>query len=46
VTSAIEAGWDENEVREALSASDKQNVTRPKQEPPVPTMGVVPSSSF
>ncbi|TAZ68041.1 hypothetical protein ELH72_35885 [Rhizobium ruizarguesonis] len=46
VTSDIEAGWDENEVREALSASDKQNVTRPKQEPPVPTMGVVPSSSF
>ncbi|MBY5368329.1 MULTISPECIES: hypothetical protein [Rhizobium] len=46
VASAVEAGWNENEVREALSAYDKQDVKRPKQEPPVPTMGVVPSSSF
>lgn len=46
VASAIEAGWDENEVREALSAYDRQDVKRPKQEPHVPTMGVVPSSSF
>ncbi|TAW60935.1 hypothetical protein ELH42_37200 [Rhizobium ruizarguesonis] len=37
---------DENEVREALSAYDRQDVKRPKQEPHVPTMGVVPSSSF
>ncbi|MFW8642478.1 hypothetical protein ACOJBO_05000 [Rhizobium beringeri] len=32
----IEADWDEDEVREALSAGDEQGVEMPEQEPPVP----------
>ncbi|MBB4112045.1 hypothetical protein FHT80_001361 [Rhizobium sp. BK226] len=46
VASAIEAGWEEDEVRQALSGGEEQGNKTPKQEPPVPTMGVVPSSSF
>ncbi|ANP90345.1 hypothetical protein [Rhizobium leguminosarum] len=45
VASAIEAGWEEDEVREALIAGEQGN-KMPEQEPPVPTIGVVPSSSF
>ncbi|MBA1347266.1 hypothetical protein [Rhizobium sp. WYCCWR 11146] len=46
VASAIEAGWEEDEVREALSAGDEQENKMPEHKPPVPTIGVVPSSSF
>ncbi|MGR9081000.1 hypothetical protein ACU8V1_33380 (plasmid) [Rhizobium leguminosarum] len=46
VASAIEAGWEDDEVREAISAGDEQQNKMFEQEPPVPTIGVVPSSSF
>ncbi|AHF87485.1 hypothetical protein RLEG3_04350 (plasmid) [Rhizobium leguminosarum bv. trifolii WSM1689] len=46
VASAVEAGWEEDEVREALSADDEQGNKMPEQKPPAPTIGVVPSSSF
>ncbi|NKK74722.1 hypothetical protein GFM13_31285 [Rhizobium leguminosarum bv. viciae] len=46
VASAIQAGWEEDEVREALSAGDEQGSEIQERKPPVPTIGVVPSSSF
>ncbi|MCJ9692339.1 hypothetical protein [Rhizobium sp. PRIMUS64] len=46
VASAIEAGWEDDEVREALSPGDEQQNKMFEQEPPVRTIGVVPSSSF
>ncbi|ANM14079.1 MULTISPECIES: hypothetical protein [unclassified Rhizobium] len=46
VASAIEAGWEEDEVREALSAGVEHGNKMPEQELPVPTIGVVSSSSF
>jgi hypothetical protein len=46
VASAIEAGWEDDEVREALRRRDEQRLTIPQKELPVPTIGVVPSSSL
>ncbi|MBP2490446.1 MAG: hypothetical protein AAAC49_13680 [Rhizobium leguminosarum] len=43
VASAIEAGWEDDEVRDALSPGDEQENKMRQQEPPVPTIGVVPS---
>jgi hypothetical protein len=46
VASAVEAGWEEDEVREALSGGDERGNKMPQHKPLVPTIGVVPSSSF
>ncbi|MGR9298995.1 hypothetical protein ACU8L5_27485 (plasmid) [Rhizobium leguminosarum] len=39
VASAIEAGWEDDEVRDALSPGDEQENKMRQQEPPVPTIG-------
>ncbi|XKM43033.1 hypothetical protein A4U53_035160 (plasmid) [Rhizobium ruizarguesonis] len=46
VASDIEAGEDEDKMREVLSAGDEQGVKMPKQEQPMRTIGALPSSSF
>lgn len=43
VSSAVEAGWDEDEVRAAVVSPGHE---RADDEAPKPTLGVVPSSSM
>ena len=43
ISSAVQAGWNEDEVRQALSGDDKRQSDAPQ---PMPTIGLVPSSSM